>query len=47
MSRYLFYYPNIKKQQWLNEECSSLDPPMIWGICQQVESPESVENDSV
>jgi hypothetical protein len=29
MSRYLFYYPNIRKQQWLNEECLSLDPPMI------------------
>jgi hypothetical protein len=41
------YYPNIKKQQLLNEECLSLDPPMIWGIPQQVESTESVENDGV
>jgi hypothetical protein len=47
MSIYLFYYPNIKKQPSLNEECLALDPPMIWGIFQQVESSESVENDGV
>jgi hypothetical protein len=47
MSIYLFYYPNIKKQQSLNEQCLSLDPPMIWGVCQQVEGSQSVENDGV
>jgi hypothetical protein len=44
MSRYQFYYPNFKNQQSLNEECLSLDPPMISGTCQQVDGTASVEN---
>jgi hypothetical protein len=47
MFSYLFYYPNNKKQQSLNEGCLSSDSPTIWGICQQVEDTISVENPSV
>jgi hypothetical protein len=46
MSRHPFYYHNIKKQQALNGFLS-LDPRMIWGICQQVKGTQSVENDGV
>jgi hypothetical protein len=44
MSSYLFYYPNKKKQQSLNEECLSLGPPMTRGICQEVEGTVCVES---
>ncbi len=43
----MFYYPNKKKQQSLNEKYLSSDSPTVWGICQQVENTINVENPGV